>query len=194
MDLHLTGKVAVVTGASKGIGLAITRSLVEAGATVVAGARNRSGALADLASTGTVHPVLVGLARPCRPDDVDRGGGPHRRRRGRPGQQRRRRPSPPRRLPRRPGRGLGRDAVGEFPRRDAHEEAALPHLLARAPATIVTISSVNAFLPEPSVIDYSAAKGALTNLSKSLSKEYGGRGLRVKHNQPWSGSHGPVVG
>jgi NAD(P)-dependent dehydrogenase (short-subunit alcohol dehydrogenase family) len=35
--------------------------------------------------------------------------------------------------------------------------AALPHLLARKPATIVTICSVNAFLPDPAVIDYSAA-------------------------------------
>ena len=37
MDLHLTGKVAVVTGANKGIGLAITKSLVAEGADVVAG-------------------------------------------------------------------------------------------------------------------------------------------------------------
>ena len=29
MDLHLNGAVAIVTGASKGIGLAITRALVE---------------------------------------------------------------------------------------------------------------------------------------------------------------------
>ena len=37
MDLHLTDKVAVVTGANKGIGLAITKALVAEGASVVAG-------------------------------------------------------------------------------------------------------------------------------------------------------------
>jgi NAD(P)-dependent dehydrogenase (short-subunit alcohol dehydrogenase family) len=53
--------------------------------------------------------------------------------------------------------------------------AALGHLATRSGASIVTISSVNAFLPDPAVIDYSAAKAALTNLCKSLSKEYGGK-------------------
>ena len=37
MDLQLTDKVAVVTGANKGIGLAITRALIAEGACVVAG-------------------------------------------------------------------------------------------------------------------------------------------------------------
>jgi NAD(P)-dependent dehydrogenase (short-subunit alcohol dehydrogenase family) len=40
MDLRLTGHVAVVTGASKGIGLAITRTLLEEGARVVGSRRS----------------------------------------------------------------------------------------------------------------------------------------------------------
>ena len=39
MDLGLQGKTSVVTGASKGIGLEITRGLLEEGAAVVAAAR-----------------------------------------------------------------------------------------------------------------------------------------------------------
>ncbi len=38
MDLELTDKVAVVTGGSKGIGLAVVRALAGEGAQVVAGA------------------------------------------------------------------------------------------------------------------------------------------------------------
>ena len=65
--------------------------------------------------------------------------------------------------------------------------AALPHLLRRSTSSIVTVSSVNAFLPDPLVIDYSAAKGALANLCKALSKEFGPRGVRVNMVSP-----GPV--
>ena len=39
MDLNLAGKVAVVTGAGKGIGMATTRALADEGAHVVAGSR-----------------------------------------------------------------------------------------------------------------------------------------------------------
>jgi NAD(P)-dependent dehydrogenase (short-subunit alcohol dehydrogenase family) len=39
--------------------------------------------------------------------------------------------------------------------------AAVPHLIERATSTIVTVCSVNASLPDPGVIDYSAAKAAL---------------------------------
>jgi NAD(P)-dependent dehydrogenase (short-subunit alcohol dehydrogenase family) len=65
--------------------------------------------------------------------------------------------------------------------------AALPHLISRAPSAIVTICSVNATLPDPGVIDYSAAKAALRSFCKSLSKEVGPAGVRVNTVSP-----GPV--
>jgi NAD(P)-dependent dehydrogenase (short-subunit alcohol dehydrogenase family) len=65
--------------------------------------------------------------------------------------------------------------------------AALPHLLDTA-GSIVTLCSVNAFRPDPLVMDYSVAEGALANFSKALSKEVGPRGVRVNTVSP-----GPVA-
>ena len=65
--------------------------------------------------------------------------------------------------------------------------AALPALLKRGKGSIVTISSVNSFLPDPGIIDYTAAKAALTNFSKALSKEVGPQGIRMNTVSP-----GPV--
>ncbi len=62
MELDLTGRVAVVTGASKGIGLAITTLLAEEGVHVFAGAREASDELASLGETGRVEHVEVDLA------------------------------------------------------------------------------------------------------------------------------------
>jgi NAD(P)-dependent dehydrogenase (short-subunit alcohol dehydrogenase family) len=187
MDLNLSGKVAVVTGASKGIGLAITRALAAEGVSVAAGARNGSDELSKLASQSAVKPVLVDLTTPEGParlvEEATRTFG---------------------------GLDILVNNVGAVrPRLNGFlaltdddwdwaltinflaavrtTRAALPHLLDRAPATIVTVSSVNAFLPDPAVIDYSAAKGALTNFCKSLSKEFGPRGVRVNTVSP-----GPV--
>jgi NAD(P)-dependent dehydrogenase (short-subunit alcohol dehydrogenase family) len=65
--------------------------------------------------------------------------------------------------------------------------AALPLMLKRGGGSIVTISSVNAFLPDPGIIDYCAGKAALTNFSKALSKEVGPKGIRMNTVSP-----GPV--
>lgn len=42
MDMQLSGRVALVTGASKGIGLATTRTFLEEGARVAPGGAPRS--------------------------------------------------------------------------------------------------------------------------------------------------------
>src|SRR2546423_15172076 len=62
MDLGLTGKRVLVTGASKGIGLAITSALVTEGANVVAGSRSVSDGLRRLIDGGKGRQVSVDLS------------------------------------------------------------------------------------------------------------------------------------
>jgi NAD(P)-dependent dehydrogenase (short-subunit alcohol dehydrogenase family) len=186
VKLDLAGRRAVVTGASKGIGLAVVRALVDEGVQVAAGARSPSAELSELAERGVVTALgdltttagcqaLVDLA-------VDRFGGVDL-------------------LVNNVG-GVRPHTTGFLDVSDADWEwalqvnllsavratrAALPHLLEAAPSAIVTICSVNATLPDPGVIEYSAAKAALRSFSKSLSKEVGPSGVRVNTVSP-----GPV--
>jgi NAD(P)-dependent dehydrogenase (short-subunit alcohol dehydrogenase family) len=196
MDLGLVGKHALVTGASKGIGLEVTRALVAEGAHVVAGARGSSPELHELAEAGQVDAVQIDLSTPGGPGDLvhaalDRG--------------------PLDILVNNVGavtpRLNGFLAVTEQEWLDSFNltffaavrttRAVLPQMLARKRGTIVNTCSVNAFLPDPGVIDYSAAKAALANFSKALSKEVGPAGVRVNTVSPgpvstalWLGEHG----
>ncbi|MEV6635965.1 oxidoreductase [Actinoplanes sp. NPDC051470] len=188
MDLRLSGKTAVVTGASKGIGLAITRALAGEGVTVVAGARTATTELSDLAARAAVHPVAVDLATPGGPARLietavaEHGGfdilvnnvGAV--------------------VPRTGGFLSVTDddwattLTINFLAAVRTTRAALPHLIDRGAGAIVTVNSVNARLPDPLVIDYSAAKAALASFSKSLSKEVAPHGIRVTTVSP-----GPVA-
>jgi NAD(P)-dependent dehydrogenase (short-subunit alcohol dehydrogenase family) len=187
MDLGLEGTTAVVTGASKGIGLAITRALVAEGVHVVAGSREQSAELAGLAEGGSVQSVTVDLATATGPGELVAAALDH------------------------GGLDILVNNVGQVsPRVNGFlmvtddqwlhslnlnlmaavrtTRAALPSMLATGHGSIVTTSSVNAFLPDPGVIDYGAAKAALTNFSKALSKEVGARGVRLNTISP-----GPVA-
>src|SRR5580700_5747039 len=70
MELGLEGKVAVVTGASTGIGLAVARGLTNEGARVVAGARKSSPELDALVAVGVARFVPGDLSSPSGPVDL----------------------------------------------------------------------------------------------------------------------------
>jgi NAD(P)-dependent dehydrogenase (short-subunit alcohol dehydrogenase family) len=187
VDLNLSGKVAVVTGASKGIGLAITAALAAEGVGVAAAARSAGADLTELATRAEVAPVAVDLTAPEGParlveEAVSRFGGIDILVNNVGAVQ-----------PRLGGFLSVTDAdwnaslTINFLAAVRTCRAALPHLLERAPSTIVTVSSVNAFLPDPGIPDYCASKAALSNFCKSLSKEFGPRGVRVNTVSP-----GPV--
>jgi len=68
MELNLAGKVAVVTGAGKGIGMATTRALADEGAHVVAGSLTTD----TLDGLKGVTPVAVDLTGPDGPAQLVR--------------------------------------------------------------------------------------------------------------------------
>ena len=71
-------------------------------------------------------------------------------------------------------------------------------MLEQGSGSIVNIASVNSFFqPDAATIDYGAAKAAVVNLSKSLSQEFGPKGIRINCVSPgqvgtdlWLGEHG----
>jgi putative oxidoreductase len=180
MELRMDGKVAVVTGASKGIGLAITDALSREGARVVAGARHSSPDLERLDGVVTVKVDLATADGPARlvATAVEEMGGVD----------------------------VLVNNVGSFAARtegfaavtDADWQrsldinlfsavrairAAIPSLIERRGA-IINVSSARARVPQPPVIDYSASKAALTNLSRTLAEELGPKGVRVNTVSP----------
>jgi NAD(P)-dependent dehydrogenase (short-subunit alcohol dehydrogenase family) len=198
LDLGLAGQTVVVTGAGRGIGLAVTEAFLAAGAQVVAGSRERTGELDALAKQGAPLTVVeLDLATPDGPAALVRAA-----------------------VAAHGGVDVLVNNVGAVrPRVDGFlattdadwewaltinlmtavraTRAALPHLLATGDGRIVTVSSVNARLPDPLVIDYSAAKGALSNFCKALSKQVGPQGVRVNSVSPgpvetalWQGADG----
>jgi glucose 1-dehydrogenase len=57
---------------------------------------------------------------------------------------------------------------------------AIRHFLAEEkPGSIVNISSVHQLIPKPGYLGYSASKGGMQNLTRTLALEYAGRGIRV---------------
>jgi NAD(P)-dependent dehydrogenase (short-subunit alcohol dehydrogenase family) len=194
MDLDLDGKVAVVTGAGKGIGLAVTRALAGEGASVVAGSHS-TGTLEGLKG---VTPVAVDLSAADGPARliqraieehgqvdvlVNNVGAVRMRTEGFLGTS---------------DEDFAWAMQMNFFIALRASRAAITAMAGRGTGAIVNVASVNAFFqPDAATIDYGAAKAALVNLTKTLAQEFGPRGIRVNAVSPgpvatdlWLGEHG----
>jgi NAD(P)-dependent dehydrogenase (short-subunit alcohol dehydrogenase family) len=188
MTLSLSGKTALVTGGSKGIGAAAALSLSEARARVAICSRNEEELRRTAAEieTKTGHRVLAIPADVTSQADVDR-------------------------LMQEIQSSLGgvdilvnnAGAIGQFaPFEDIPTElyaglyelnvvsmvrfvkAVLPAMKAKKWGRIINISSENGLQPDPDMTPYNLTKAAIINFSKSLSKSLGEYNILVNTVSP----------
>ena len=182
----LTGKTALVTGSSQGIGLALARGLAAAGAGVVLNGRDTA-KLADAAAALTaggarvetlafdatdhdaVRAAIDGFEADRGPIDilVNNAGMQH------------------------------RAPLEEFPA-DAFQrllqtnvasvfnvaQACARHMIRRGAGKIVNIASVQSALARPGIAPYTATKGAVTNLTKGMATDWARHGLQCNALAP----------
>jgi gluconate 5-dehydrogenase len=183
-DLH--GKVALVTGAYRGLGFAIAQGLAEAGATVVLNGR-KAELLASAAKTLTdagrrastcVFDVTDGDAVRAGIAAVEREHGGLDILVNNAGIQR-------------------RNPLVDFKRQDWDDviatnltapylvaQAALPGMIARKSGKIVNIASLMSELARPTVVPYTAAKGGVRQLTRGMAVELAPHNIQVNAISP----------
>ena len=182
----LAGQVALVTGASKGLGLAMAEALAEAGATVVLNARSADTLNAEVKRLqgkglkASAAPFDVTDAEACKkaiPAVVERhgkldilicnAGNQHRK------------------------------PLVEWELADWHSlmnthltsafvlgQAAAKHMIPRGYGRIIMIGSIMSLLARPTVHGYTAAKSGLWGLTRTMAAELGPKGINVNAIAP----------
>jgi len=178
----LAGKVAVVTGASRGIGEAIARGLAEFGARVVLSSRKQEGVEAvaeDIRQSGGEAAAVAAhmgeteaIGRLVEKTTALYGGvdvvvnnaavnpvyGPL--------------------------LEAGEEAFQKIMRVNVQGPLELarrlhPLMAARGGGSVINISSIGGISPEPDLALYSASKAALINLTRAMAREWGRDGIRA---------------
>ena len=187
MGMDLSGKVAAITGAASGIGLACAQALVRAGVRVVLVDRDEAGLRAACAGLGPLAlPLVVDLLDPASvatmvPGILDRAGGLDI-------------------FHANAGSYVGGDVLGGDP--DAWDRmlnlnvnsafrtihAVLPHMAAQGTGDIIVTSSVAGLVPVVVEPVYTASKHAIQAFVHTLRRQVMAHGIRVGAVAP-----GPVV-
>lgn len=185
----LTGRVALITGGTKGVGYGIVRQFLNVGASVVLTSRTAADCAAVAASLGEEFGADRALGVACDLADLDAlpalrdavlerygridalianaaltgGHGP---------------------LETAPldyfNRMLQTNVVCNF----ALARLVAPRMVERGDGSITFITSIAAVTPMPTNVAYAASKAALASVARSLAAAYAGSGLRVNCVQP----------
>lgn len=182
----LSGRSALVTGASMGIGLALARGLGQAGARVVLNARDpvRLAASAealraegvqvavlpfDVTDAAAVRAAIDGFETTEGPIDilVNNAGMQHRT----------------------PLEDFPVETFDHLMRTNVNSafyvgQAVARHMIGRGQGRIVNIASVQAALARPGIAPYTASKGAIANLTKGMATDWARYGLNVNAIAP----------
>ncbi|AKI01976.1 glucose 1-dehydrogenase [Hoeflea sp. IMCC20628] len=182
----LSGRTALITGSSQGIGYALAAGLAQAGANLVLNGRDETklaDAAARLAGTGTsIHQLAfdvtdhaaaraavdgfeasVGVIDIC----VNNAGMQHRA----------------------PLEDFPADAFEQLMRTNVSSvfnvgQAVARHMIGRGQGKIINIASVQTALARPSIAPYTATKGAVGNLTKGMATDWAKYGLQCNAIAP----------
>lgn len=181
MELHLSGRRALITGGSKGIGLSVAEELAAEGVDVAICARNA----AEVESAGqhlralgrTVHAQVADVTDPAQVIElversvealggldilVNNAGAAH-----------------PGNFESLTDEDWQADLDVKLYSQIRCTRAALPHLRRSPAARVINVNSVYARYPDPSFFATTVNRAACLNLSKALAREFGPEGILV---------------
>ncbi len=180
-QFNLSGRLALVTGSSAGIGHALAKGLARAGARVVLNGRDAS-RLAAAAEPLTAQGLNVHVAQfdvtnrraiDAAVDQIEREIGPIDILVNNAGIQRR--------MPLENFTDRAWDELMQANLASAFMagRAVARHMIPRRRGSIINICSVNSELARPSIAPYTATKGGLKMLTKGMAVDWGKHGIRV---------------